>query len=169
MTEASLPQFEFTERGLAKDQISFLTMGASNIMSTMNMNSEDIPYMKNNMNFLKFQSTLNIIEEEKGGESPKVMGMSPSGGMVIPKVFISVENFNYRKNIYLFIQQERIRLIGEAIAHGIKEQDVEEYLSNNKMNDLYFDNLKGRLGIVDKKPPRTPRKKTLAQKQDMPS
>jgi hypothetical protein len=40
------------------------------------------------------------------------MGMSPSGGMAIPKVFISVENYNYRKNIYLFIQQERIRLVG---------------------------------------------------------
>ena len=42
------------------------------------------------------------------------MGISPSGGMTIPKVFVSVENYNYRKNIYLYIQQERIRLIGEA-------------------------------------------------------
>jgi hypothetical protein len=89
------------------------------------------------------------------------MVMSPSGGMAIPKVFISVENFNYRKNIYLFIQQERIRLIGEASAQAIKEKDVEEYLSNNKINDYYLDNLKARLGIVEKKPPRTPRK-TLA-------
>ena len=93
------------------------------------------------------------------------MVMSPSGGMAIPKVFISVENFNYRKNIYLFIQQERIRLIGEASAQAIKEKDVEEYLSINKINDYYLDNLKARLGIVEKKPPRTPRK-TLA---DMPS
>ena len=82
-------------------------------------------------------------------------------GMAIPKVFISVENFNYRKNIYLFIQQERIRLIGEASAQAINEKDVEEYLSNNKINDYYLDNLKARLGIVEKKPPRTPRK-TLA-------
>ena len=89
------------------------------------------------------------------------MVMSPSGGMAIPKVFISVENFNYRKNIYLFIQQERIRLIGEASAQAIKEKDVEEYLSINKINDYYLDNLKARLGIVEKKPPRTPRK-TLA-------
>ena len=90
------------------------------------------------------------------------MVMSPSGGMAIPKVFISVENFNYRKNIYLFIQQERIRLIGEASAQAIKAKDVEEYLSNNKINDYYLDNLKARLGIVEKKPPRTPRKTTLA-------
>ena len=40
MTEAALPQFEFT---LAKD------VGA---MSTMN--SEYLPFLKNNMNFLKF-------------------------------------------------------------------------------------------------------------------
>ena len=79
------------------------------------------------------------------------MVMSPSGGMAIPKVFISVENFNYRKNIYLFIQQERIRLIGEASAQAIKEKDVEEYLSINKINDYYLDNLKARLGIVEKK------------------
>ena len=63
------------------------------------------------MNFLKFQSTLNIIEEEKGGESPKVMGMSPSGGMSQPQIFISVDQYNYRKNIYMYIQQERLRLI----------------------------------------------------------
>jgi hypothetical protein len=54
MSEAAIPQFEFTERGLVKDQISFLTRGASNNMSSMNMNSEVIPYLKNNMNFLKF-------------------------------------------------------------------------------------------------------------------
>jgi len=95
------------------------------------------------------------------------MGMSPSGGMAIPKVFISVENYNYRKNVYLFIQQERIRLIGEATSLGIKDQDIEEYLSNNKINDFYLENLKARLGIVEKKPPRTPRK-TLAPIQDMP-
>jgi len=51
MTEAALPQFEFTDRGLAK---SFLNRGASNVMSTMNMNSEYLPFLKNNMNFLKF-------------------------------------------------------------------------------------------------------------------
>ena len=52
MTEAALPQFEFTDRGLATK--SFLNRGASNIMSSMNMNSEYLPFLKNNMNFLKF-------------------------------------------------------------------------------------------------------------------
>lgn len=56
----------------------------------------------------------------------------------------------------------------EANAAGISELDFNTYLVNNQLNDFYIENLKIRLGIIDKKPPRSPRKKTLAINHDPP-
>lgn len=70
-------------------------------------------------------------------------------------------NFDYTKNIKMFIEQEKLRMIGQAMQLGIKEEDIEKLLSEQNVNDFQIENIKVRLGIVDKKPERV--RKTVKQ------
>lgn len=92
-------------------------------------------------------------EEEKGGETPQ-MNTSPSG-MGAP---INFDPVNYKKNILMYIHLERLRITCEAVAAGIQEETIETLLKEENVNDFYLDNIKVRLGIIDKKPERAPRK-----------
>lgn len=85
--------------------------------------------------------------------------MSPSGGMYIPQTLtLELQPMNYKKNIYSYLSQQRALLIKEALAIGITEQAIEDLLNLENVNDLQLDNIKIRLGIIDKKPVRQPRK-----------
>ena len=49
-------------------------------------------------------------------------------------------------------------MIGQAIKAGIPEENVEKLLSEENVSDFYLENLKIRLGIIEKKPERATRK-----------
>jgi hypothetical protein len=65
-----------------------------------------------------------------------------------------IENFDYRKNIMLYIEQEKLRMICNAQRAGISEETVEQLLTEQNVNDFFIENIKIRLGIVEKKPER---------------
>ena len=65
---------------------------------------------------------------------------------------------DYAKNIKLYIEQEKLKLISYASINGIPEEKVEEFLKDNNINDYSLEGLKVRLGIIEK-PER--KKKTL--------
>ena len=54
----------------------------------------------------------------------------------------------------MFIEQEKIKLITQALSLGISEKQIEQLLDEQNVNDFYIENIKARLGIVDKKPER---------------
>ena len=58
----------------------------------------------------------------------------------------------------MYIQQERLRLICQGVQAGIDEAAIEKLLNDENVSDYYLENLKIRLGIIEKKPERAPRK-----------
>jgi len=69
------------------------------------------------------------------------------------------------QNIKLFIEQEKLKLITHAVGQGINEQQVEDYLKNNVVCDTYLNNLKVRMGVVEKKAPRVKKSLQTVEKQ----
>ena len=67
-------------------------------------------------------------------------------------ITMATEPINYKKNIQMYIQQERLRVTCQAINIGIKEEDVDKLLIEENVSDLYLENIKIRLGIIEKKP-----------------
>ena len=61
---------------------------------------------------------------------------------------------DYAKNIKLYIEQERLKLISYAGINGIKEEDMEKLLMEQNINDFSLENLKIRMGIIEKRPDR---------------
>ena len=49
-------------------------------------------------------------------------------------------------------------MIGQAYQVGIPEEQVEKLLAEENVSDFYLDNLKIRLGIIEKRPERATRK-----------
>lgn len=86
------------------------------------------------------------------------MNMSPSGGMSQLLLHPISTKINDKKNIQMYIHQEKIRLTSEANAVGIKDSEIERYFTLNKVKDFYLENLKVNMGIIEKKPERPPRK-----------
>ena len=52
------------------------------------------------------------------------------------------------------IEQERLKVIGQAIQAGIDEATIENFLKNDNINDSYIENIKIRMGIKVPKPVR---------------
>lgn len=77
---------------------------------------------------------------------------------------LNKEELDYAKNIKLFIEQERLKLISYASINGIPEEEVEKFLKEQNINDFNLDNLKIRLGIIEEKKPRV--KKASASKSE---
>jgi hypothetical protein len=65
-----------------------------------------------------------------------------------------IDNYDYFKNIKMYIEQEKLRMIVNASRHGITEEMIEKMLSEQNVNDFYIENIKIRLGVIDKKPER---------------
>eukprot|EP00347_Sterkiella_histriomuscorum_P022325 403330878 len=110
-------------------------------------------FQKNNLENQEAKETL--LQQSPGDEpkrvssSPMIMvGLNPTGQCGL------IENFDYTKNIKLFIEQEKLRMICQAQKHGIEESTIDQLLQEQNVNDFFIENIKARLGIVDKKPER---------------
>lgn len=99
-----------------------------------------------------------ILEEGKDqmpADTPKRVSSSPMIMIANPSNSCGlIENYDYTKNIKMYIEQEKLRMIVNASRHGITEEMIEKMLSEQNVNDFYIENIKIRLGIVDKKPER---------------
>ena len=58
------------------------------------------------------------------------------------------------KNIRLYIEQEKLRMMSYGARHGIAEETIEKLLREQNVSDFYIENIKVRLGIKDVKPER---------------
>lgn len=57
-------------------------------------------------------------------------------------------------------------MIGYAMQSGIKEEDIEKLLIEQNVNDFQIENIKVRLGIVEKKPERQRKTMASAEKRE---
>lgn len=101
-------------------------------------------------------------------DTPKRISSSPMIMIGGAGVCGLIENFNYTKNIKMFLEQEKLRMIVHASKQGITEETIEKLLSEQNVNDFYIENIKIRLGLVDKKPERV-KKPVNKQQQSVQS
>jgi hypothetical protein len=57
-------------------------------------------------------------------------------------------------------------MIGNAMQQGISDDVVEKLLNETNVNDFCIDNIKVRLGIVEKKPERVKKAKPSVQEEE---
>ena len=97
---------------------------------------------------------LTTAASEELDDEPKRIKSSPNIMLGSAGMVGTIENYDYAKNIKLYIEQEKLRMLGVAQRAGISEEMIEKLLKEQNVNDFYLENIKTRLGIVDKKPER---------------
>ena len=97
---------------------------------------------------------LTTAATEEADDEPKRIKSSPNIMLATGGMVGTIDNYDYTKNIKLYIEQEKLRMMGVALRAGIAEELIEKLLKEQNVNDFYLENIKARLGIVDKKPER---------------